>query len=57
MSVASTSTGDTQRPPTFSMSSDRPQYQKYPSASWVYLSPVRSHSPCRVCRVFSGWFQ
>src|SRR5438552_1064070 len=32
--VFSTSTGDTQMPPTLSMSSARPQYQKNPSASW-----------------------
>src|SRR5215469_14793423 len=33
-SVFSTSTGETQMPPTLSMSSARPQYQKKPSASW-----------------------
>ena len=34
MRAFSTSTGETQMPPTFSMSSDRPQYQKYSSGSW-----------------------
>jgi hypothetical protein len=44
-------------PPTLSMSSPRPSYQKYPSASWWYLSPVTIHGPKSVAFVLSCWFQ
>ena len=56
-SVASTSTGETQMPPTFSMSSARPQNQKKPSLSWKYLSPVWIQGPKSVSFVFSCLFQ
>src|SRR5947199_75368 len=56
-SALSTSAGDTHMPPALIMSSVRPAYQEYPSASRWYLSPVRTHSPSIVCLVRSCWFQ
>src|SRR6476660_359575 len=56
-SAASTSNGETYMPDTFSMSSCRPQHTKYPSASSMYLSPERVHSPWKVDRDFSRLFQ
>src|SRR5206468_2734910 len=57
ISVASTSIGETQMPPTFSMSSARPAYQKYPSGSCEYLSPVWIQEPNSVSFVLSCLFQ
>src|SRR5882672_964003 len=63
-SALSTSAGDTHMPLALIMSSVRPAYQKYPSATSTPVTPtdtsgtpVRTHSPSIVRLVRSCWFQ